>query len=208
MVLLRCDKCSHKPCIEGDLKNLPEFCPMKKFSKVFSEAERLYLNEENLKVARAATKVALKAGLSWPRVREFIELARELKAERIGLAFCAGLSEEAAKLASILEEWGFKVYAVCCKCGSMRGEKLNLPSTIVLCNPIAQALLLNHAKTQLNAIVGLCIGHDAILVKLAKAPTVTLIAKDRVTGHNPAIALYTYYHRLMVAPSSMERENC
>jgi hypothetical protein len=59
-----------------------------------------------------------------------------------------------------------------------------------LCNPIAQASTLNRAGTDMNVIMGLCVGHDMLFVKHADAPTTTLVAKERVTGHNPVAALY------------------
>ena len=31
-----------------------------------------------------------------------------------------------------------------------------------MCNPILQAKLLNKAKTDLNVVVGLCVGHDSL----------------------------------------------
>ena len=69
-----------------------------------------------------------------------------------------------------------------------------------ICNPILQAQLLNEQKTDLNVIVGLCVGHDSLFIKHSDAPVTTLITKDRVLGHNPAAALYTsnfYYQRLL-----------
>jgi uncharacterized metal-binding protein len=59
------------------------------------------------------------------------------------------------------------------------------------CNPVLQAGLLNDLKTQLNVIVGLCVGHDSLFMRHSEAPVTTLIVKDRVLGHNPAVALYT-----------------
>ena len=69
-----------------------------------------------------------------------------------------------------------------------------------MCNPILQAKLLNEAKTDLNLVVGLCVGHDSLFYKYSEALTTTVVTKDRVLGHNPAAALYTaesYYKRLM-----------
>jgi uncharacterized metal-binding protein len=63
-----------------------------------------------------------------------------------------------------------------------------------------QARLLNQAGTDLNVVVGLCVGHDSLFIKHSEAPVTTLITKDRVLGHNPAGALYTsgfYYKRLL-----------
>ena len=61
------------------------------------------------------------------------------------------------------------------------------------CNPAAQALLLNKAKTDMNIIVGLCVGHDITFTHLSKAPVTTFIAKDRSNPHNPAAVLHTSY---------------
>ena len=68
------------------------------------------------------------------------------------------------------------------------------------CNPIAQARLLAEHGTDLNVIVGLCVGHDTLFIKHSEAPVTYLIVKDRVLAHNPAGALHamdTYYRRLL-----------
>jgi len=66
-----------------------------------------------------------------------------------------------------------------------------------MCNPVGQAMLLDDAGSQLNVVVGLCVGHDALFTKTSKAPVTTLVVKDRVLCHNPVAALYNhqaYYH--------------
>jgi uncharacterized metal-binding protein len=99
------------------------------------------------------------------------------------------------------------VDAVICKVGSIPKEEIGLadeekitPGQFeALCNPIGQAKLLNAAGTGLNVLVGLCVGHDSLFFRHSVAPVTVLIAKDRVTGHNPAATLYTshsYYSRL------------
>jgi len=74
------------------------------------------------------------------------------------------------------------------------------PSTFEpACNPVAQAKLMNRSNTDMNIIVGLCVGHDMIFTKYSDAPVTTLVVKDRVTGHNPVSVLYGqnfYYKRL------------
>lgn len=50
-------------------------------------------------------------------------------------------------------------------------------------------------KTDLNIAIGLCVGHDALFSKYSDAPVTTLIAKDRVLGHNPVAALYSGYYK-------------
>lgn len=69
-----------------------------------------------------------------------------------------------------------------------------------MCNPILQAKLLNREGTDLNVVIGLCVGHDSLFYKYSDALCTTLVTKDRVLGHNPAAALYTaktYYSRLL-----------
>ena len=53
-----------------------------------------------------------------------------------------------------------------------------------------QALLLNDAKTDLNILMGICVGHDALFCKYSNAPAVTLVAKDFMTVHTPCSVLY------------------
>ncbi|MFO7982375.1 MAG: DUF1847 domain-containing protein, partial [Desulfuromonadales bacterium] len=77
------------------------------------------------------------------------------------------------------------------------------------CNPIAQARLLNEARTDMNIIVGLCVGHDMLFSKYSDAPVTTMVAKDRVTGHNPVSVLYGqnfYYKRLQKQPVVPEQK--
>ena len=69
-----------------------------------------------------------------------------------------------------------------------------------MCNPILQAKLLNEAGTDLNVVMGLCVGHDSLFYKYSDALVTTLVTKDRVLGHNPVAALYqanAYYKRLL-----------
>ena len=39
---------------------------------------------------------------------------------------------------------------------------------------------LNKEETDLNILVGLCVGHDSLFYKYSKAPVTTLVVKDRV----------------------------
>ena len=64
-------------------------------------------------------------------------------------------------------------------------------SSNTMCNPIGQAKLLNEAKTDLNIVLGLCVGHDTLFFKYSDAPVTVLAVKDRVLAHNPLGAVYT-----------------
>lgn len=73
-------------------------------------------------------------------------------------------------------------------------EKVRPGRYEVICNPIAQAMLLNKEKTDLNIIFGLCVGHDTLFIMHSEAPVTCLAVKDRVLAHNPMGAIYTSYH--------------
>jgi uncharacterized metal-binding protein len=141
------------------------------------------------------------------RMVEICEFAKKMRYTRLGLAFCLGLAEEAGVVEEILKKKGFEVISVLCKAGRTKKEKLGLKEEHKIfqgkpesmCNPIYQAKLLNHEKTDFNILLGLCVGHDSLFFKFAEAPTTVLAVKDRVTGHNPLAAIYlsgTYYQRL------------
>jgi uncharacterized metal-binding protein len=143
----------------------------------------------------------------WTRVEDTIALAKLMGYQKIGIATCVGLLEETDRLVAILTAQGLSPYSVCCKAGSIDKNELGLkeedkvrPGTFEpACNPIAQAEICNALETDMNIIVGLCVGHDMLFNKHSKAPVTTLVVKDRVTGHNPAAVLYGqnfYYKRL------------
>jgi uncharacterized metal-binding protein len=147
----------------------------------------------------------------WTRVEDTIALAKLMGYKKIGIGTCIGLLEESSRLVDILRAQGFEPLSVCCKAGSIDKLELGLseedkvrPGTFEpACNPIAQARLLNQAGTDMNIIVGLCVGHDMLFAKHSKAPVTTLVVKDRVTGHNPVAVLYGqnfYYKRLQKQP--------
>ena len=117
---------------------------------------------------------------------------------RLGLAFCAGLHREAEVVDRVLRRNGFQVASVICKTGSIPKDQVGVPPEYrvrpgtyeVMCNPIAQAELLNRAETQFNICLGLCVGHDSLFYRYSQAPVTTLVAKDRATGNNPVAAIY------------------
>ncbi len=188
---------------------------MKNLTDVIKESEReLYRNDTSRELATKASLVEVEGYMQWPRLREIIEYSRKLGVKRIGIAFCIGLRREANYASQALENAGFDVYSVCCKVGGINKLDLRIPKEFTLrkgdfeaiCNPIGQAMILNAVKTELNVVIGLCVGHDSLFYRYSKAPAVTLIAKDRVTGHNPAAVLYTgYYQRVFGIKPSLAR---
>jgi uncharacterized metal-binding protein len=142
-----------------------------------------------------------------PRILEIIKLSEIMGWDKIGVAFCGGLTNEARRVVDILESAGLDVFSVGCKCGSTDKVELGVPKEFKIaslegepdrfeagCNPVVQAEVLNSENLDLHIIVGLCIGHDIQFNKHSNAYVTTLLVKDRVTGHNPMASLYSAYH--------------
>ena len=187
-VVVRCARCEIKKCCDG------EDC----FSKA-SDHKRLYAGAGIGELHNAASTIEARYYGKKTRLSETILFAKELGCQKIGLAFCVGLSEEAKIIENIFSRH-FEVVSVCCKvCGIDKRDfdlqQVSPTTTEVMCNPAGQADLLNKAGTQLNVMCGLCVGHDAIFAKVSKAPATTLIVKDRVLAHNPVGAIYSQYVR-------------
>jgi uncharacterized metal-binding protein len=141
------------------------------------------------------------------RIIEICEFAKKMGFQRLGLAFCIGLIKEAGLVEEIFKAHGFEVVSILCKAGNTPKDKIGIKdkekifqgTEESMCNPVYQAKLLNHEKTDLNVLLGLCVGHDSLFFKYADAPTTVLAVKDRVTGHNPMAAIYLsniYYEKL------------
>lgn len=207
---LSCVDCGVLHC---DYQNAryPAFCLTEKLTEEKKrEIMALYEEQDNNKVMKAAAEVEYEGYCRWPRVQEIVEFAKRMGFQKIGIATCAGLIRESRILAKILRSHDFDVYSAVCKVGAVPkadvgiDEKCNAVGEN-MCNPITQAAMLNDEGTQLNIVMGLCVGHDSLFYKYSQALVTTLVAKDRVTGHNPAAALYTaesYYERLFAQKES------
>jgi uncharacterized metal-binding protein len=161
-----------------------------------------------LKMHQVAAGIEAEGYMKDVRLVELIKFCRRIGYKKIGLAFCIGMAGEARALAEILLKH-FEVSAVCCKTGAIDKKDLGNPYLRDLpfepaCNPIGQAELLNREGTDLNLIVGLCVGHDIVFTQHSKAPVSTFIVKDRVLGHNPAAALYSGYYRRKIEQLSLD----
>ena len=234
-----CSKCSavwrkggSTNCWSSDPENKPAKpgnCPTRDHADIIKESFELYKGDaEDARMASVAAKVeglcyqpipgsdAINA--RWTRIEDTIAFAKLMRYKRIGMATCIGLLDETNRLAAILEAQEFKPISVCCKSGSIDKLELGLteeekvrPNTFEpACNPVAQARLLNRAETDLNIIVGLCVGHDIIFTKYSDAPVTTLVVKDRVAGHNPVSVLYGqnfYYKRLQKQPLLLDDDS-
>lgn len=160
---------------------------------------KAYNGSEYGEVLQAAAIMEAEHYLHLTRVEEIIMFAQQMKYQRLGIAFCLGLLEEARIFAKVLKLKGFEINSVCCKICGIGKEDIPLPkieegSYETACNPVGQAAILNNNGSELNIVLGLCVGHDAIFTKESKALVTTLAAKDRVLAHNPLGALYSNYH--------------
>lgn len=220
MIYPKCAECKDKPCTQGktDPSLLPAFCPIKNHRELIGEIAERYASSD---IRDFFLKSALTEKQAYepepyrehetaipvrPRVRELSAFAELIGAKRLGLAFCSGLADEAGRASAILRDHGLDVVSVVCSCGALDKTDLGIPADYKMrkpevfeaaCNPLLQAELLNRSETDFNIIVGLCVGHDMLFTRHSKAPVTTLVVKDRFTGHNPVISLYTRYHRFI-----------
>ncbi len=220
-----CSKCPKRTChplgkitkTRVEIENAPAFCPMKISAKALEKALAEYQKKDVREFARQASIqeaecyewIAGKLRTKIPRIEETIQFAKKMNYKKLGLAFCLGLANEALIINKILENEGFEVVSVCCKTGGIAKENIGLKpnqkigapdSYEVMCNPIAQAEVMNEEKPDWVILLGLCVGHDTLFIKYCRQPITALAVKDRVLGHNPLTALYLsetpYYGRL------------
>jgi len=192
---LSCIDCAVTNCDLQD-KQYPSFCLTTHMDEdVLADAMKLYEEDENHRSMIAAGEVEHDYYLQYTRIEEIMEYARKMGMKKLGIATCVGLINESRKLASILRYNGFEVYGVGCKTGVQKKTDVGIPERCNaigenMCNPILQAKILNAEKTDLNIVVGLCVGHDSLFYKYSDALVTTAVTKDRVTGHNPVAAIY------------------
>jgi uncharacterized metal-binding protein len=199
------------------LDKAPDFCPMKNLPGIMEEARQEYLKPEVKEFARQASIQEFECYENTPegrrtknpRILELIQFSRKMGYKRLGLAFCTGLHNEAKIVTEILTKNGFQVVSARCKMGGVPKEEIGIKpaekiggplSCETMCNPIAQAKVLNQEKVDMAVVLGLCLGHDTLFFQYCRVPVTVLAVKDRVTGHNPLAAIYlssSYYARLM-----------
>ena len=184
-----CAKCPTRVCeppIKADekppLDKAPNFCPMINMTDIIQNAMTEYDNPDTLEFARQASIQEFECyeqtpegrRTKNPRILELIEFSKKCGYKKFGLAFCAGLSDEARTLTEILENHGFEVVSVRCKVGATPKERIGIkPEEKIagpanwesMCNPITQAEILNAEKVNFAIMLGLCIGHDTLFIK-------------------------------------------
>ncbi|MDN5348545.1 MAG: hypothetical protein PWP65_2110 [Clostridia bacterium] len=199
---MRCAQCGVYACRTGNLEKIPDNCPMRQNKAIYQEAREEYRKPEISNIALNAARTEAAGYGFWTRIEEIMEFSRRAGFRKLGLAFCTGLREEARRIAAVFQSNGFEVISVICKTGSVPKEELGIedkekvrPGTYEpMCNPIVQAKLLNKVQTDLNVLVGLCVGHDTLFIKYSQAPVTVLAVKDRALAHNPLGAIYAGHY--------------
>ena len=160
------------------------------------------LDQNSSHMIEAALDISFENERILCRLSELIYFCLEMRYQRIGLAYCTELEEPTEILVRVLRRF-FKVYPVCCKVGGrIVSDTLTPPQPAhahssapqVACNPTGQVDVLNRLETDINVLVGLCMGADCLLTRLSDAPVTTLFVKDKSLANNPIGAVYSDYY--------------
>jgi len=163
---------------------------------------RTEIDKDVRSILESARDITLERERKLCRLAELVYFCLEMNYHRIGLAFCVDLNEPTEILAAVLRRF-FDVFPVCCKIGGKHGTNpiADIGETVntsefeqIACNPLGQAEILNRIETNLNIIVGLCVGVDCLFAKASHAPVTTLFVKDKSLANNPIGALYSDYY--------------
>jgi len=144
--MYHCAECQVKNCTKeiGKEGEFPKNCP-----SVLPEMEEILkkygADELDYRLARESS--ILGPNHDEGRVEKTIRFAKACGFHKIGLGFCITLRKEAAQLTKLLREEGFEVESLICKVGHVDRSLLEIDSCKAMCNPIAQAVLLNEAHT-------------------------------------------------------------
>lgn len=185
---MKCALCEDKECCEG--KNCTT-------GTMGLKTKMMYIGNCH-KITKVAAQIEAEYYMKKTRLEELVLFAKKMGYRKLGMAFCIGLENEARIIHEVLAR-DFDIYSVCCKVYGFNKddfglEKLNDGGFEAACNPLGQAFVLNKEKTDLNIILGLCIGHDILFTEHSDAPVTTLAVKDRVLAHNPLGAIYSNYY--------------
>jgi len=186
-----CLACRDRVCLRG------EVC-----DALMGNGTGVTVDSDTSRILDAAMDISFESERTLCRLSELIYFCLEMRYHRIGLAYCIELEEPAGILARVLRRF-FAVYPVCCKVG---GTAVSDPLTTspsprerslareVACNPAGQAAVLNRIETDLNVMVGLCMGADCVFTHYSEAPVTTLFVKDKSLANNPIGAVYSDYY--------------
>lgn len=119
------------------------------------------------------------------RLKEIRNFALSSGVKTIGIAHCMAVAKEAESVKNYFST-DFEVLTIDCKTGKLaKSDFLGEGYMGLSCNPMGQAEYLAENGSELNIVMGLCVGHDMIFGMNSKVPTTTLLVKDRAHKHNP-----------------------
>ncbi|MBI5118746.1 DUF1847 domain-containing protein [Candidatus Poribacteria bacterium] len=177
---------------------------MRTVPAVFDEVRNVVAEPEIRRMFGGVARTWKDSGLSKNRVEEIMIYSRNMGFRRLGLAFCIGLSDQAKVVSDVFEKRDFDVVSVCCMTGGLCSDDIGLSTEDKMypdgrqpqCDPVGQAFLMNRCKTDLNVLLGLCVGDDALFIRHSTAPVTILAVKDRVFNHDPLAAIPQYKESL------------
>ncbi|MFH1373917.1 MAG: DUF1847 domain-containing protein [bacterium] len=156
----------------------------------------------NRAVLEVARDISCEEDRQLCRVAELVYFCLGMRYSRIGIAYCIDLMEPAGVLTGLLRRF-FDVFPVCCKVGGIQVSDpltgalehgTEASGSCVACNPAGQAEILNRLNTDINIVVGLCMGVDCLFAQASRAPVSTLFVKDKSLVNNPIGAIYSDYY--------------
>lgn len=199
--MLQCADCTIQSCQVRLREGINEECPMRN-NEFLKATEKEYQNPLVQSFYKSTVIFMQKSFDEMTRVLEIMAFCRLMNYKKIGIAFCGRMVEEGRIFNEILRENGFTPISANCKVGGYGPEDLAPTQSISIesiharpmatCNPIGQAELLNMQDTDFNVLIGLCVGHDSLFFKYAKAPCTVLVVKDKMMNHNPVADLYSW----------------
>jgi uncharacterized metal-binding protein len=173
-----CDLCTEHNCEIKGATEFPAFCHS--LDAIQDEARKICEGEgaPEAKFFAIANRTISECGYAKTRLDATVAFAKNMGYKKVGVAFCISFSHEAEIVCKYLRACGLSVESAVCKTGANAGD-----GNYVNCNPVAQALLLNEAGTELNIELGLCVGHDALFSKYSEAPVTTLFTKEHCSDN-------------------------
>jgi len=174
---------------------------------LFENARQVAAKPEIRKMFRGVARTWKDSALSKNRIEEVMIYAGNMGFKKLGLVFCIGLSDQAQVVSSLFEKNGFEVVSACCMTGGFSSDDVGLSQDDKIyadgrqpqCNPVGQALIMNEFATDLNVLVGLCVGDDSLFIKHSQAPVTVLAVKDRLNFHNPLAAIPEYKREMGIS---------
>src|SRR5665811_77119 len=121
---MNCTTCDDKVCRKQQTS-----CDRESFDK--TEVIGEYQDISNSEIVKAAAKLvdSGRAG-TLSRIQEIIEFAKLMNYQKLGLAYCYGMEQQAKAIESLLTDEWFDVSAVSCSVGGLKQSEVNAASCI------------------------------------------------------------------------------